>query len=67
MATDRRPSAIRKTAPPSRPAGDGDALFRAVVEAALDAIVVIDRSGAIQSANKAAEQIFDGLHEQSPV
>jgi two-component system, LuxR family, sensor kinase FixL len=36
----------------------GDALFRAVVEAALDPIVVIDRSGAIRSVNKATERVF---------
>ncbi len=35
-----------------------DGLFRAVVEAALDAIVVIDRSGAIRSANQATERVF---------
>lgn len=35
-----------------------DALFGAVVEAALDAIVVIDRNGAIRSVNKATERIF---------
>ena len=40
--------------PPSRT----DALFRAVVDAALDAIVAIDRSGAIRSVNRATEQIF---------
>ncbi len=40
--------------PPSRI----DALFRAVVDAALDAIVAIDHSGAIRSVNRATEQIF---------
>ncbi len=35
-----------------------DALFRAVVEAALDGIVVIDRTGVIRSVNKATERIF---------
>jgi two-component system sensor kinase FixL len=35
-----------------------DALFRAVVEAALDAIVVIDRNGEIRSVNTATERIF---------
>jgi two-component system sensor kinase FixL len=39
---------------PERP----DLLFRAVVEAALDPIVVIDRAGAIRSANQATERIF---------
>ena len=38
--------------------GDSDALFRAVVEAALDAIVVIDRDGDIRSVNVATERIF---------
>ncbi len=33
-------------------------LFRAVFEAAFDAIVVIDRSGAIRSINKATERVF---------
>lgn len=36
---------------------DGDLLFRAVVEAAIDAIIVIDRS-AIRSANRATERLF---------
>ena len=36
----------------------GEALFRAVVEAALDAIIVIDRSGAIRSVNQATKRIF---------
>ncbi|HEY8872242.1 MAG TPA: PAS domain S-box protein [Stellaceae bacterium] len=35
-----------------------DALFRAVVEAALDAIVVIDRDGRVRSVNAATERIF---------
>jgi two-component system, LuxR family, sensor kinase FixL len=35
-----------------------DALFRAVVEAALDAIVVIGRNGKIRSVNTATERIF---------
>ena len=35
-----------------------DALFRAVVEAALDAIVVIDRDGRVRSVNTATERIF---------
>jgi two-component system sensor kinase FixL len=35
-----------------------DVLFRAVVEAALDAIIVIDRAGAIRSVNQATEKIF---------
>ncbi len=36
----------------------GDALFAAVIEAAHDAIVVIDRDGVVRSANKATERIF---------
>jgi two-component system, LuxR family, sensor kinase FixL len=36
----------------------GDALFRAVVAAALDAIIVIDRTGAIRSVNPAVERVF---------
>jgi PAS domain-containing protein len=53
------PSSATKTgALPCCPAKDGDALFHAVVEAALDAIVVIDRRGTIRSANKASEQMF---------
>ena len=44
--------------PPPGQGGDGDPLFRAVIEAALDAIVVIDRNGAIRSVNMATEQIF---------
>jgi two-component system, LuxR family, sensor kinase FixL len=42
----------------SPPSPSGDALFRAVVEAALDPIVVIDRSGAIRSVNRATERVF---------
>lgn len=37
---------------------DGDPLFRAVVEAALDAIVVIDERGNIRSVNSATERLF---------
>lgn len=40
-----------------QPSG-GDPLFRAVVEAALDAIVVIDNRGAIRSVNNATERLF---------
>jgi two-component system, LuxR family, sensor kinase FixL len=46
------------TAPaPERP-NPGDALFRAVVDAALDAIIVIDRAGRIRSVNRATERVF---------
>src|SRR5262249_11401084 len=40
------------------PSSDGDLLFRAVVEAAIDAIIVIDQTGSIRSANAATEQVF---------
>jgi two-component system, LuxR family, sensor kinase FixL len=36
----------------------GDSLYRAVVDTAVDAIVVIDRFGAIRSVNQATEKIF---------
>ena len=39
-------------------AEDSDALFRAVVEAALDAIVVIEGDGRVRSVNAATERIF---------
>lgn len=35
-----------------------DVVFRAILDAALDAIIVIDRAGSIQSANKATTDIF---------
>jgi two-component system, LuxR family, sensor kinase FixL len=35
-----------------------DSLYRAVVDTAVDAIVVIDRDGAIRSANQATERLF---------
>src|SRR5581483_10965610 len=38
--------------------GQGDALYRAVVDTAVDAIVVIDSRGTIRSVNRAAEKIF---------
>src|SRR5579864_8447079 len=40
------------------PPSGTDSLFRAVVEAAHDAIVAIDRGGLIRSVNRATEQIF---------
>lgn len=46
------------SAPQRTETGDGDPLFRAVIEAALDAIVVIDQNGVIRSVNQATEQIF---------
>jgi two-component system sensor kinase FixL len=36
----------------------GDSLYRAVIETAVDAIVVIDHDGAIRSVNQAAERLF---------
>lgn len=39
-------------------ARNGETLFRAVVEAALDPIVVIDKRGAILSVNEATERVF---------
>lgn len=36
----------------------GDSLYRAVVDTAVDAIIVIDRAGAIRSVNQATERIF---------
>jgi len=57
MGSKGPPSRTEPSEPPRHQA-EGVALFRAVVEAALDAIVVIDRNGAIRSANKATEQMF---------
>jgi PAS domain S-box-containing protein len=46
-------------APTSSHNGDiADSLYRAVVDTAVDAIVVIDRTGAIRSANQATERLF---------
>src|SRR6516165_8309215 len=38
--------------------GLGESLYRAIVDTAVDAIVVIDRDGAIRSVNKATERLF---------
>jgi two-component system sensor kinase FixL len=38
--------------------GLADALYRAIVDTAVDAIVVIDRSGAVRSVNHATERLF---------
>ena len=58
MAADPRPKTARgASAGPDRLSG-GDALLRAVVDAALDGIIAIDRNGLILSVNKAAERIF---------
>lgn len=49
----------RMSTPADEEAPSGtDSLFRAVVEAAHDAIVAIDRSGLIRSVNRATERIF---------
>jgi two-component system, LuxR family, sensor kinase FixL len=64
MAKNRPRSMRAPSAPPHAETGDGDSLFRAVVEAALDAIVVIDRNGVIRSVNKATEQTFGYLIEE---
>ena len=44
--------------------GLADALYRAIVDRAFDAIVVIDRNGAIRSVNKATEQLFGYAGEE---
>ena len=38
--------------------GQSDQLYRAVVDTAVDAIVIIDRAGAIRSVNRATERLF---------
>src|ERR1700757_3673658 len=45
---------------PQREDGGGlaDTLYRAIVDTAVDAIIVIDRNGAIRSVNNATERIF---------
>jgi two-component system sensor kinase FixL len=44
---------------PRENGGDlADSVYRAIVETAVDAIVVIDRNGAIRSVNKATERLF---------
>ena len=40
------------------PPGLTDSLYRAIVDTAVDAIVVIDRRGAIRSVNRATERLF---------
>jgi two-component system, LuxR family, sensor kinase FixL len=57
MPPDPRPRAKQATSRPDR-LSDGDTLFRAVLDAALDGIIVIDRKGLILTVNKAAEQMF---------
>jgi two-component system, LuxR family, sensor kinase FixL len=64
MAIDRAASATETSTQPSQQAGDGDPLFRAVMEAALDAIVVIDCYGAIRSVSKATERVFGYAAEE---
>ena len=64
MATDWPSPATRTSTLPPRQAGERDVLFNAVMEAALDAIIVIDRHGSIRSVNKATEQIFGYAGEE---
>ena len=58
MASDQPSSATRTSASPPRRPSENDALFHAVMEAALDAIIVIDRRGIISSVNTAIERMF---------
>jgi len=48
--------------------GDGgglaDTLYRAIVDTAVDAIIVIDRNGAIRSVNQATERLFGYAAEE---
>lgn len=57
MASERPPRATAVAKAPPEGA-ENDPLFRAVVEAALDAIVVIDRRGIIRSINEATRRTF---------
>ena len=55
----RRSTANLAASSPSENAvNDRDALYRAVVDTAVDAIVVIDRDGAIRSVNQATVRLF---------
>ena len=44
--------------------GLADSLYRAIVDTAVDAIVVIDRDGAIRSVNNATERLFGYAAEE---
>ena len=44
--------------------GLGNSLYRAIVDTAVDAIVVIDRNGAIRSVNNATERLFGYAAEE---
>lgn len=57
MASDPTPTATQTITPPSRLSGDGT-LFQAVLDAALDGIIVIRSNGSVLTVNKAAEKIF---------
>jgi two-component system sensor kinase FixL len=50
--------AVLKTQSTSEPGALGESLYRAVVDTAVDAIVVIGRDGAIRSVNQATERVF---------
>lgn len=56
----RRPSgaALATQLPSRNDGGVGESLYRAVVDTAVDAIVVIDRRGAIRSVNQATVRLF---------
>jgi two-component system sensor kinase FixL len=59
IATWRRSTATLGTQSSTKCNGDtSDSLYRAVVDTAVDAIVVIDRNGAVRSVNQATERLF---------
>lgn len=49
---------MAKASPSKTAANDSSSLYRAVVDTAVDAIVVIDRAGIIRSVNGATERVF---------
>jgi len=49
---------LAAVSPPGSRGDRTDSLYRAVVDTAVDAIVVIDRAGAIRSINQATERLF---------
>jgi two-component system, LuxR family, sensor kinase FixL len=58
MASDPRKTSAGTSEPDASSAAKGEPLFSAVVEAALDPIVVIDKHGAILSVNRATRRVF---------